>query len=81
MPRYYLQLRNHTEEMLDPEGMEYPDEDALVSAALFNARDLIAGEAQRGVVDLRFRIDAEDEHGSLVYSLPFTDAVKVILDS
>ena len=43
-----------------------------------NARDTIAGDVQNGVIDLRYRIDAENEAGQVVYSLPFKHAVSVI---
>ena len=78
MPRYYLQLRDHAEETLDLEGVECADGEALAAVVLFNARDVIAGDAKRGVVDLGFRIDAEDEAGKLAHSLLFTDAVKLL---
>ena len=78
MCRYYLQLRDSAEETLDPDGMEFADLATLKSAVLYNARDVIAGDVKNGVVDLRFRIDAEDENGVLIHSLAFTEAVSVI---
>ena len=78
MRRYYLQLRDSAEETLDPDGTECADLATLKSAVLYNARDVIAGDVKNGVVDLRFRIDAEDENGVLIHSLPFTEAVSVI---
>jgi hypothetical protein len=41
-------------------------------------RDLMRGDIERGVLDLRFRIDAEDEDGEIVYTLPFKHAVNII---
>jgi hypothetical protein len=32
------------------------------------------------VLDFRFRIDAEDEDGAIVYTLPFKHAVNIIPD-
>lgn len=78
VPRYYLQLRNRAGEMLDPDGSECLDIDALRNVVLFNARDVIAGDVRRGRIDLSFRIDAEDASGALVHSLPFADAVDVV---
>lgn len=79
MARYYLHLRDGTDVALDDEGVEYPDLAALREVVLRSARDCIAGDAiDKGVIDLRLRIDAENAAGEVVYSLPFADAVRVI---
>lgn len=78
MSRYYLQLRNHAGEALDPEGTECSDKASLQSAVLLNARDVIAGDVKLGIVDLSLRIDAEDASGVVAYSLSFADAVEVM---
>jgi hypothetical protein len=78
MIRYFMHLRDGVDEMLDPEGVEFEDIEALRTAVLFAARDLIAGDIRNGIVDLRFRIDAEDAHGTIVYSLPFRHALNII---
>lgn len=78
MARYFMHLRDGTEELLDPDGIDYASTDALRTAVMAAARDLMSGDVTRGVVDLRFRIDAEDEQGKLVYSLPFKHAVSII---
>lgn len=76
--RYFLQLRDCTDETLDPEGIECSDGEALAALMLSSARDVIAGDAKQGVIDFRLRIDAEDDTGTLVHSLPFADAVRVL---
>ena len=78
MARYYMHLRDGTEELVDPEGREYPDLEALRNAVLLTARDLMMGDIRDGILDLRFRIDAEDESGAVVYTLPFKHAVNII---
>jgi len=78
MIRYFMHLRDGVDEMLDPEGLEFEDIEALRTAVLFAARDLIAGDIRNGIVDLRFRIDAEDADGTVVYSLPFRHALNII---
>jgi hypothetical protein len=78
MARYFLHLRDGTDEILDPEGSEFADLDALRKAVLVSARDLIAGDVREGVIDFRFRIEAENEAGEVIYSLPFKNAVSVI---
>jgi hypothetical protein len=78
MPRYFMQLRDGTEELLDPDGIEYADLDELRKKVLLAVRYLIIGDVTSGVVDLRFRIDAEDRDGVIVYSLGFDQALRII---
>ena len=78
MTRYFLHLRDGSDEVLDPEGIEFKDMDSLRLAVMKNARDTIAGDVQNGLVDFRYRIDAENEAGQVVYSLPFKHAVNLI---
>ena len=80
MARYYMQLRDGTEQLLDPEGIEYADLDDLRKNVLLAARDLISGDASSGEIDMRFRIDAEDRNGVIVYTLGFKEAVRIIPD-
>jgi hypothetical protein len=80
MARYFMQLRDGTEQLLDPEGIEYADLDDLRKAVLIAARDLMSGDMKGGIIDLRFRIDAEDRNGVIVYSLGFKHAVSIIPD-
>lgn len=79
MPRFYLHLRDGTDEILDNDGAEYADPEALRMGVLANARDVIAGEIKcDGILDLRFWIDAEDAQGKVAYRLPFARAVSII---
>ena len=78
MARFFIHLRDGTHEILDEEGREFSSLDALRKAVMLSARDLISGDVERGVVDFRFRIDAENEDGELIYSLPFKHAVSII---
>jgi hypothetical protein len=78
--RYYMQLRDGTEQMLDPEGLEYADLDELRKKVLISVRDLLSEDIKGGVIDLRFRVDAEDRDGLIVYTLGFAEAVNIIPD-
>ncbi|HUE78067.1 MAG TPA: hypothetical protein VMN38_00345 [Sphingomicrobium sp.] len=78
MARYFMHLRDGTEQILDPEGLEFPTVEALRKAVLVSARDLMTGDVREGVIDLRFRIDVEDESGVIIYTLPFKHAVNII---
>jgi hypothetical protein len=81
MARYFMNLRDGTEEVLDEDGVEYTSLDALRKAVLAAARDVMSGDMKDGVIDFRFRIDAEDADGVIVYSLPFKHAVSIIPDA
>jgi hypothetical protein len=76
-----MNLRDGTEELLDPDGVEFASLDALRKAVLATARDLMCGDMIAGVLDFRFRIDAEDGDGVIVYTLPFKHAVNIIPDA
>ena len=78
MPRYFMHLRDGTEQILDPEGLEFPNIETMRKAVLVSARDLMTGDIREGVMDLRFRIDVEDEDGEIIYTLPFKHAVNII---
>ena len=41
MVRYFIHLRDGTEELLDPEGLEFPTLDSLRKTVLASARDLM----------------------------------------
>ncbi len=78
MARVYLHLRDGTDTMLDEEGQEFPDMEAIRKAVLDGARDVLANEIKSaGVIGLHYRIDAEDAAGKVVYSLPFAEAVTI----
>jgi len=78
--RYYMQLRDGSDQLLDPDGIEYADLDELRKKVLISARDLISQDVKGGMIDLRFRIDAEDRDGVIVYTLGFAEAVNIIPD-
>lgn len=78
MIRYFMHLRDGTDELLDPDGIEYDSLDALRAAVLATVRDLMAGDMRNGVLDFRFRVDAEDADGTIVYTLPFKHGVNII---
>lgn len=77
MDRYFLHVRDGTHELLDEEGVEYRNLGALHKGVLEAVRDLIAGEALQGAINLKQRLDAENGDGEIVYTLEFEDAVTV----
>jgi CheY-like chemotaxis protein len=79
MPTYYFHLRDGHDELLDPDGRELASLEAVRTAVVEGARDTISHEFRRsGAIDLRYRIDAANDLGEIVYSLPFSDAVDII---
>lgn len=78
MARYFMHLRDGTEQILDPEGLEFATMEAVRKAVLVSARDLMTGDVREGVIDFRFRIDVENESGEIVYTLPFKHAINII---
>jgi hypothetical protein len=79
MARYFLHVRGPGYELLDPEGANYTDLEALRASVLMAARELMCADLNNGLLDLRFWIDAEDESGACIYSLPFSAAAKIVL--
>lgn len=78
MPRFFLHLRDGTDVALDEEGTDYADVKAMRDAVLHSALDVIAGDVlAKGQIDLRFRIDAENDAGEVIHSLPFREAVSI----
>jgi hypothetical protein len=78
LARYFFHLRNHTDEMLDLEGMELPLAEDVNTEALRAARDLLSHETRSGVVDIHYRIDVEEADGGAVHSLSLKDAFELI---
>ena len=77
MPLYFMHLRDGTDEVLDPDGHDMPA-DRVADAALRAARDCIAGDVLKGLIDLRYRIEVEDKGGAVVHRLEFGDAVAIV---
>jgi hypothetical protein len=73
-----MHLRDGTDELLDDEGVEYVTPEAMRKAVLAAARDVICGDIVKGIFDLRYRIDAENAAGQILYTLPFQHAVSII---
>jgi hypothetical protein len=64
-----MHLRNGTDELLDSEGIHLGNMEAIRRNVMNAARDILCGDLRNGVIDLRYRIDAEDELGKIVYTL------------
>jgi hypothetical protein len=76
MARFYFNLFECGTLIPDDEGREC-DASSLRSIAIHEARDLMSGEVKAGRLCVGCRIDVLDEAGSLVLSVPFTDALEI----
>ena len=75
MGLYYFHIRGNGTDFPDDDGMELPDAEAAREQALIGARGILAAEVLEGRLPLDDRIEVEDEHGRLVLSLSFREAV------
>ena len=78
MSLYFFHLRDGSDQLLDPEGVELPDLKAAEARALAAARDMLSEEMKLGRLDLGYRIEVEDERGRVLHSLPLADAFQMV---
>ncbi len=76
MPRFYFHLHNDVD-VPDEGGEELPDLAAARAHAISMARFEVAEAAKVGRILLSHRIDVEDEHGAVLATVPFSEAVQV----
>ncbi len=77
MPLLWFNLSECGTLIADEEGREVLDLDAAWAIALTAARDIMAAEVKEGRLCLSCRIDITDEAGSIVATVPFSDAVTI----
>jgi len=78
MPLYFFHLRDGVDVLLDGDGREFDDVDAVAKAALVEARAIIADEARKGRILLDKYIDVENAFGGIVHRLSFADAIEIV---
>jgi len=78
MARYFFHLRDGSDQLLDPDGIELPDQQAIETAALRAARDTLSHELRAGRLDLPYRIDVETEDGTIVHTIDLAEAFETI---
>jgi hypothetical protein len=78
MPRYFLNLYQNGDVLIDPEGIDLPNPQILRDRALHIVRDLISTDAASGVVDLDTALRIVDETDTLVLLLTVADAVSFV---
>jgi hypothetical protein len=72
-----LHLSDSSDEALDPDGV-LMTEGAIAGAALRAARDCMAHDLRSGRVELKYRINVQDEAGEIVHTVHFADAVTIV---
>lgn len=77
MQRYFFNVYNGTGLTEDLEGVELRDLEAAREQALAGIRSILGEELGSGLVDLTGRLEICDGSGSLLLSVPFSDAIKL----
>ena len=75
MPLYYFHISNGNGFTEDVEGRDCPDLDAARVVAIAAARDIMASDIRRGLLDLCSFVEIEDEEKQLRVTVPFGEAV------
>ena len=79
MARFYLNLQNTHLEVSDDEGVDALDPADAREKAIRGIRDFLGHEITRGILDLRGKIDIVDDKGVTVMTVPFAEAVRIIM--
>ena len=79
MALYTMHLRDGTEKLVDANPKDFPSLETLRVAMIMAARDLLARDAGNGNLDFRFRLDAEDASGTIVWSVRLQPAWQELL--
>jgi hypothetical protein len=77
MPRFHFHVINDIDAP-DEEGEELDNLSAANLKAIDYARDLASAAVRQGRLDLKHRIDVEDEHGKVLLTVTFADAIDVL---
>ena len=76
-PQYFFPLRPADDLVHDDEGRGMPVK-AIQDFALISARSIIAADIGDGVLDLRGRIEVEEDQGETFVTLRFRDAIRSV---
>ncbi len=77
MSHYYFHLHDGAELLVDHEGVDLPDVDAVIRSTLDQARSILASDVLAGELELHLSIEVTDEAGIVVHALQFQDAVTI----
>jgi hypothetical protein len=76
MPNYFFHVLNDIDAK-DEEGLELDNLAMAHLKAIESARELASASVRQGRLDLKHRIDVEDEAGEVLVSVTFAEAVEV----
>ena len=77
MPRFYMHVCNGNGFAEDEEGRELADAETARSEAIAAVRDVMANDLRGGELDISSFIEVEDENKKLLFTVQFTDAVRI----
>lgn len=80
MARFYLNIRNGTGFVEDPEGQDCADLELARNQAIDGVRSFLSEELRNGELDLTGTIEIADETGAVLMVVPFRDAVALRID-
>ena len=75
MPHYYFNIRNGSGLVPDEEGRDLADAAQAHAEAVKGIRSVLGEEAKQGHLDLRGRIEVNDEAGAHLFHVRFREAV------
>lgn len=78
MPMYHLHLINAHIDADDSEGHNLPDLESAKAKAIEGIRGFLSHEVVGGKMDFRGHIDIEDDNGTILERVPFSDAIALI---
>ena len=78
MALFFFHLRDGVDRLLDPDGRDLPDIQAVEQSSLREARGLISHEALCGQINMAQAIEVEDDAGVVVHRLDFHEAVTIV---
>jgi hypothetical protein len=76
MPQFRFHVINDVDAP-DEEGQELPNLAVAHLKAIDYARDLASAEVRQGRLDLKHRIEVEDDGGEVLLTVTFADAIDV----
>ena len=77
MTHYFFHVYNGTGLTQDQEGLELADLAAARQVALTGIRSLLGEDLESGLVDLNGRLDICGREGTVLLSVPFSEAIEL----